>query len=269
MPVFFAEGFQLKFRQAAEFCTIISANSPHLVYGPAIREHHLTEFWSVARCFMNRWQRQLSINIQNSETPFHLANSESELLSGEMSLRLWMTILLAADTTQRKTKTAEPIVRNIAQSLEQLRNYYLNALNQFKEIDFEGVDSFNLARKGMETWVDFLCGHFVNEFGIEDFIFDRAKSESFDLEHLYFALSQASPEDHLPTTSDMAISRFACLLPHDPQLGSLAAVQQNMLQSFPDAAFSRHGEFRPIRLPEPKRSRLISAIRSKKQTWVV
>ena len=180
-----------------------------------------------------------------------------------------MTGLLAADAMQRKTHNAEPIVRNIAQSLEQLRNYYLTALREFKDKDLDGVESFNTARKGMETWVDFLCGHIVHEFGIDDFVFDRDNSESFGLEHLYFAISQSSPEDQLPATSNMAISRFVSEIPHEPPLGSLAAIQQNILQSFPETAFSRHGEFRPIRLPEPRQSKLVSIIRSKKRTWVV
>lgn len=264
----------MKFRESAEFCAIASANSAHFIYATEIPDRHITEFWSSSRCFIDRWQRKISRDNQGiaSGSQGKLAvptqNEVHELFSGEMTIRMWSTVLLAAERANPIRRDWEPIVRSVFRSMLQLRSRYLEAALTQADLGCEQTATFNTLRKGMETWVDFLCGHLAKEFDVADFLFDVERSQSYGLEHLYFTLNREAGLHLSLGTDDISIDQLAEILTRDTELGTVAAIRQSILHSFPDAAFHNQGGFRPIKLPEEMQRRLISAIRTSEQSWL-
>ncbi|HUQ71706.1 MAG TPA: hypothetical protein VM165_19410 [Planctomycetaceae bacterium] len=145
--------------------------------GTPVGEDHLVDFWTATRGLANHWLRAISEWTAAAKTgadrdPFE--SLAAEMLTGDMLLRLWSTVLSVQDRRSGQNN-ARAVLDLAAFNLQHVRHRLLNALlanpAEFAELD--------RLRRRCERWTDVLLGPLVIRYGHAQYAHDARRAWDF------------------------------------------------------------------------------------------
>jgi len=145
--------------------------------GKPVGDDHLVDFWTATRGLANDWLRAISEWTAAAKTRADRDQFESlaaEMLTGDMLLRLWSTVLSVQDR-RSGPNNARPVLDLAAFNLQHVRHHLLNALladvAEFAELD--------RLRRRCERWTDVLLGPLVIRYGHAQYAHDSRRAWDF------------------------------------------------------------------------------------------
>ncbi|MEQ8790665.1 MAG: hypothetical protein RIC55_30485 [Pirellulaceae bacterium] len=147
----------------------------------------MEEYWSAAKCRLDRWSR--SLKQYSLEIPYATGNERvarwrtirpvlEEILSGEVLTRVWSAVVCTHDRLRGRCEV-EPVARSIYIGHLEARNRALNILVYGQGFAMEEAVTLNRLRRGVERWTDLLLAHLYDDFGIDEFAFVPERAEEF------------------------------------------------------------------------------------------
>ncbi|MDZ4688670.1 MAG: hypothetical protein SH850_26655 [Planctomycetaceae bacterium] len=165
-------------RHLTDLCWDASLAADSLVNGGMpVGDDHLVDFWTATRGLANHWLRGLSEWTTAAKTGADRNLFEllaAEMLTGDMLLRLWSTVLSVLDRRSGQNN-ARPVLDLAAFNLQHVRHRLLNALladaAEFAELD--------RLRRRCERWTDVLLGPLVIRYGHAQYAHDARRAWDF------------------------------------------------------------------------------------------
>ncbi len=234
-------GIPLNLRQLAEISVFVSAHSGRAIDEPRLlSDGRLHDFWAHAR----DWVGCLLADLKQHDARRGLLPEIvlAEVFVCEILLRVWATVLLAADKRHNSNR-ARGVVANVMLSQMQLRHRALELIAAAREADERATASIERIRRRCERWTDVLLGHLARRYGIEHYAFDvratRDVAAAGDADRVPLEAGADDPAWHLILAGVRVAfpDSHAAGAPHAPLSERLA---QAVLLSF------------PARCPEPK-----------------
>jgi hypothetical protein len=180
-------------RELVELAALVAVRSRGFAQRPGRIPHAAIEqYWTAARCRVDRWLRllkELATASQQLPLPAKLHYSRvrpilEEILAGEPLSRIFAAAATAYDEARGDADLA-PIARNILAGQLDARCRLLQLLAEGRAIDLPSGVALNHLRRRLERWTDLLLAHLAPLIAIDEFAFDPARARDFaaDLEH--------------------------------------------------------------------------------------
>lgn len=244
----------MRVHELAEFGALVAMHGPVLVrHCELFPERSLEGYWAASKCRFDRWQRVLkdySTRTKNQTllvlAPAWLATKPTleEILVSDLLTRVWTTIACVVDRT-KGTQEAEPIVRNVMLSHQEVRNRALNMLVYDSGACLEEAVLMNRLRRRVERWTDMLIGHLGIFHNVLEFAFDPARAKEFGHDIREEALTPTSPGWQLTLAAIRAA--FQSLVPAtSPNADLNRRIASSIMLCFQSDLFDSTGLFRTV-----------------------
>jgi hypothetical protein len=145
--------------------------------GHGVCDDHLVGFWVGSRGLANHWLRGLAewneaVQMESDWRAFNAL--ATEMLTGEMLLRLWCTVLSVQDK-QAGQSNAKAVLDLVVFNLQHVRHQLLNVLLD-EAAEFAELDRL---RRRCERWTDVLLGPLVVRHGHAQYAQDARRAWDF------------------------------------------------------------------------------------------
>lgn len=180
-------------RELVELAALVAVRSRGIVErSERIPHAAIEQYWTAARCRVDRWLRllkQLATTSQQLPLPaklhyFRVRPVVEEILAAEPLTRIFAALSVAYDQARGEAELA-PIARNILAGQLDARCRLLQLLAEGRAIDLPSGVALNHLRRRLERWTDLLLAHLAPLTAIDEFALDPARAKDFadDLEH--------------------------------------------------------------------------------------
>jgi hypothetical protein len=180
-------------RELAELAALVAVHSPSIVAGGGrIPLAANQQYWTAAKCRLDRWLRllrQLAIAADAPLRPATLAWPRvapvlEEIFVGELLTRVWTAAAAAYDAVHTEQEL-EPVARNILAGHLDARRRLLALMAEGRAIELPEAVHLNQLRRRIERWTDLLLAHLAAATDVGELAFDSARARDFaeDLAH--------------------------------------------------------------------------------------
>ncbi|MBX7166229.1 MAG: hypothetical protein K1X74_07755 [Pirellulales bacterium] len=170
-------------RELVQLAVLLAKHGPALVETAGeIEPRRLGEYWSTAKCRLDRWNRSLKLfkfvtAAQREQAPrgVSLPALLIEILTGEVLTRSWSAVLCAHDR-RRGAREAEPIARSIYIGHLEARNRALHLLLDGTALTLQQTVTIDRLRRRAERWSDLLVARMVPWGESGEYAVDRRRA---------------------------------------------------------------------------------------------
>ena len=232
-----------------ELVALISAYSGHTINSTQpVSDQKLYDFWKQnvngLQLYLSYFDKIFDEKKQKSGLADELfENVTIQGFHRELLLRVWCTILLAADRHQNQNHYSQ-VARSVMSGQLVLRSHLLEALTDLAETETQLVQKLNDLRKSLEHYTDLILGHISTTYDLFEYTHERTRAVSYGMKDLATLLEtdQYSPWDSIMMRSEMlGLMELTNLQNAD----HYRLLKGSILRCFPDSSWTEEGMFKP------------------------
>jgi hypothetical protein len=177
----------MQVRELIDLAAFAAAQGPMLLSSARqVPETALAQYWTVSKCRLDRWNRDLRLAqtpaFSNRGEPSSAARKLQtvceEILISEMLTRVWTSLLTAVDYLVGSSE-AQPVAANVLAGQLEASNRVLGIISCHQYAASGPGYELNRLRRLTERWTDLLLGSLGSAVRMADFAHDAARAEEF------------------------------------------------------------------------------------------
>lgn len=205
----------------------------------------LQKLWLKTRLLESRWVKSLDCwDVTNQQDLSKLSQLTARVLTTDMLVRIWGTLLSAIDA-QNRGGDAVKLVRNVTNGLTRIRNAILSRLLQIDSTETDRLVEIDRMFRRCERWVDVLIGSMIPACNVAEFAYERARAQDFAEETRHDQVTGPNPVEHF-ISAGLRLN-FIRHLPSEPfDEPEIVDLAMSVLSRIPEQAFRREGPLKSL-----------------------
>jgi hypothetical protein len=241
--------------ELVELAAVVAAQGPVLVrHGYPITDRAVEDYWSAAKCRLDRWGRSLKDYAQQTHDTGkswtsprwnHARAVLEEVLTGEVLTRVWTAVLTCYDR-RHGSQRFEPIARSVLIGHLEARHRVLTLLVQGPGVDSEAAVKLNGLRRRVERWTDLLIGYLSGLADVSEFAIDPQRAEDFAEDLRYQNPMEGGHQAWKLLLSSLRTGFRQGLVPLCPNADLNRKIATSVIAAFPAELFDSTGLFQSL-----------------------